>query len=338
VTQPQDPDLVSWRPRLAVAGVIGVVATLFAYNQLTGRELLASDFEYALRAAHRLLAGLDPYNDPSVGSDMPYPFDAQFPYPLVAAILAVPFTGFPSYVAGALFVGVISAFMAFAVARSGWWRLSIFLSPSYFVAASVANWPPLLVAAAFLPLLFPLARAKPALAAPILLNFPNLRGYLLAAGMVLFSLVLLPAWPILWLQSISGQEPGKYALPILMGPTILVLIGLIWYRYRPARLLVMLAFVPQHAFFYDQLLLWILPRTLLQSLAFSTVGWLAYLSWSLFDPTFDPWLALTPQGPGLDWTAPLFYLPALVIVLWQVFVDARARRRSPSLGVVAASS
>jgi hypothetical protein len=196
----------------------------------------------------------------------------------------------------------------------------------------------LLVAAAFLPLLFPLAIAKPALAAPILLNFPNLRGYLLAAGMVLFSLVLLPAWPILWLQSISGQEPGKYALPILMGPTILVLIGLIWYRYRPARLLVMLAFVPQHAFFYDQLLLWILPRTLLQSLAFSTVGWLAYLSWSLFDPTFDPWLALTPQGPGLDWTAPLFYLPALVIVLWQVFVDARARRRSPSLGVVAASS
>jgi hypothetical protein len=308
--------------------VIGVAATLFAYHQLTGRGLLASDFEYSLRAAHRLLAGLDPYNDPAVNADMPYPFDAQFPYPIFAAMLAVPFTGFPSsYVAGAVFVGVISAFMAFAVTRAGWWRLAIFLSPSYFVAASVANWPPLLVASAFIPLLFPLAIAKPSLQAPIMANYPNIRGFQLAAAMVVLSFIVLPNWPVLWLGSIAGQEAGKYALPILAGPAILVLVALVWWRQRPARLLVMLAFVPQHSFFYDQLLLWLIPKTLLQSLALSAVGWLAYFSWTRYDSSFNPFLAQTDGFVPMVWTAPAFYLPALGLVIWQQ-VGGKIRRRA----------
>ena len=68
-----------------------------------------------------------------------------------------------------------SALMAFAVTREGLWRLTLFLTPSFFAAASVANWSPLLVAAAFEPVLFPLAIAKPTLAAVVMLNFPNRR-------------------------------------------------------------------------------------------------------------------------------------------------------------------
>jgi hypothetical protein len=320
------PPVVPQRQRLLVAAVIGVVAMLFAYHQLTGRGLLASDFEYSLRAAHRLLDGLNPYHDPNAGVDFPYPYDAQFAYPLIAAIIAVPFTPFPSYVAGALFVGLISGLMAYGVTRYGWWRLVIFLSPSYFVAASVANWPPLLVASAFVPLLFPLAIAKPALEAPVMANYPNRRGFVLAAAMVVFSLVVLPSWPLLWLGSLADQHPGKYVPPIIMGPTVLVAFALLWWRHRPARLLVMLSLVPQHAFFYDQLLLWLLPRTLLQSLALSLVGWLAYFSWTLHDPNFDPFLALTPEIPTAAFTAPLFYLPALALVVWQEFQSVRQRR------------
>jgi hypothetical protein len=120
--------------------------------------------------------------------------------------------------------------------------------------------------------------------------------------------------------------PGKYAAPVFMGTTAVVLVAVVWWRQRSARLLVMLACIPQHAFFYDQLLLWLLPRTLGQSLALSVAGWAAYLSWSAYDSSFHPLLAQTSRGPGLDWTAPLLYLPALVIVGWQQLCDARRRR------------
>ena len=244
LNQPAERTKVPPRQRLVVAVIIGAVAAVFAYHQLTGRGWLASDFEFDLRAARRLLAGLDPYNDPSVGFGLPYPFDAQFPYPIFAALFAVPFTLLTSYAAGAIYVGVISALMAFAVTRGGWWRLTIFLSPCYFVAASVANWSPLLLATAFLPLLYPLAMVKPTLAAPIVANYPSALGYLLCVGVIVFSVLLFPSWPLLWLQSLAGQEIGKYTLPILMGPTVLVLIAAIWWRRRAARLLIMLACIP----------------------------------------------------------------------------------------------
>jgi hypothetical protein len=88
----------------------------------------------------------------------------------------------------------------------------------------------------------------------------------------------------------------------------------------------MLACVPQHAFFYDQLLLWLLPQTLRQSLALSLAGWGAYLAWLLVDPSFQPLLAKTDQGPSPEWTFPLFYLPALVMVAWQIMSKRRHER------------
>ncbi len=79
VAYQQLPATVAWRPRLGVAVFVGLLATLFAYHQLTGRGWLASDFEYSLRAARRLLEGLNPYTDPTSRPGLPYPFDAQFP-------------------------------------------------------------------------------------------------------------------------------------------------------------------------------------------------------------------------------------------------------------------
>lgn len=326
----EEPALVPWRPRLAVALLIGALAALFAYHQLVGRHWLASDFEYDLRAARRLLAGLDPYHDPSTRYGLPYPFDAQFPYPLFAAILAVPFTPFPSYIAGALYVGCLSAIMAFAVSRRGWWQLCIFLSPCYFVAASVANWSPLLVAAAFLPVLYPLAIVKPTMIAPVMANYPNARGFLLCLPMIAASLLIMPNWPHLWLASLGHQPGGKYLPPLLISvlihPMLLILLSALWWRKRPARMLLMLACIPQHPFFYDQLLLWLIPQTLRQSLTLSAAGWTTYILWFSSDPTGKPLLAYTLHGPGLNFTAPYFYLPALAIVIWQAFVDVRMKR------------
>ncbi len=93
----------------------------------------------------------------------------------------------------------------------------------------------------------------------------------------------------------------------------------------------MLACTPQHPFFYDQLLLWLIPENLRQSLTLSAATWVGYLAWALVDEGFQPLLAKTEQGPGLWWTAPLFYLPALAIVAWQV-VEKRARARALTRG------
>ena len=90
----------------------------------------------------------------------------------------------------------------------------------------------------------------------------------------------------------------------------------------------MLACIPQHAFFYDQLLLWLIPMTWRQSIGLSAAGWVAYFSWSLYDAGFDPFLAQTTHIPRLMWTAPMFYLPALCLVVWQQLAEARKRRQT----------
>lgn len=309
---------------MAIALAAFIFATALSYHQLTGRGLLASDFQYALRAALRLLAGGDPYDDPTTRYGLPYPFDARFPYPLNAALLAVPFTGLDPYFAGAVFVGIGSALMAFAVTRDSLWRLSFFLSPSYFVAASVANWSPIIVASAFLPSLYPLAIAKPHIALPVFITRPNARGYLLCLAMLALTLLVMPDWPVRWVRSLADQVPGKYAMPLAVPLVVPVAIALLWWRYAPARFLLMMAVTPQHPFFYDQLLLWLIPATLRQSLTLSAVTWLGYLSWSWWDGG-DVFLAYTPHGPSLEFTAPWYYLPALGLVAWQVRFEPLSR-------------
>jgi hypothetical protein len=329
----------SLRRRLVIASLIAVAAAGFALHQLSGRGLLASDFQYDLRAAHQLLAHGDPYADPhdiagteplaprvlpALPGSLPYPLDARFPYPLNAALLAIPFTVLDPYVAGAVYVGILAGLMAFALTREGYWRLAAFASPSYFVAASVANWSPLIVAAAFLPLLYPFAIAKPNIALPVLVTRPHRLGYVLCAGVLVLTIAVMPDWPLRWASSLASQVPGKYLVPLAVPLVLPVLLALFWWRHSPARFLLLMAITPQHPFFYDQLLLWLIPKTLAQSLALSAATWVGYLSWSWWDGG-DALLAFTPHGPSLDFTAPWWYLSALAVVAWQMRLEPLPR-------------
>jgi hypothetical protein len=307
---------------------IGLGAGLICYHQLAGRSLEASDFTYPLRAAHRLLAGLDVYADPAVGAGQPYPYEAQFPYPLPAALLALPFAWLRPCVAGAAFIGLSSALLAFACTRHGWQRLSIFLSPCYFVALSVAQWSPLAVAAAMLPALLPLALAKPNLAIPASAARPNLKAFLWCGLPLLAAEAASPGWISRWISSALTQPTGRYlppaVIPVLGPLALLATLALMWLahrgrdRFQMARLRVLLTclLVPQHAFFYDQLMLWLIPATLPQSLALSVSGWVAYLCW-FGQHGGEASLALTSQGPDLPWTVLSLYLPTLALTAWQ---------------------
>jgi hypothetical protein len=308
---------------------IGLAASLLSYHQLASRSLEASDFSYPLRAARRLIAGLDAYNDPTAGPGHAYPHEAQFPYPLPAALIALPFVALPPYAAGAAFIGLSSSLLAYGCTRQGWKCLGIFLSPSYFVALSVAQWSPLAVAAGLLPALLPLAIAKPNSAFPPALGRPRLQAWLWCGLPLLLAELASPGWIPRWLDSFSTQPAGRYLPPAtvpLVGPLALVAsLGMAIMAYqtpnrrRRTSLRVLLAtlVVPQHPFFYDQLTLWLVPETLGQSLILSASAWAAYLAW-FGQHGGVPSLALTAQGPDLAWTMVTFHLPALTLAAWQL--------------------
>jgi hypothetical protein len=298
------------RRRVLLALAIGTVSALICWLRLAERGQLAADFTWPWRAAQLLLQGENPYT--VIRPNGEYPFQTYFYYPLPAALAALPFAGLPPYAAGALFFGLRSGLLAYGVTRDGWSRLHIFLGAPYWIALAVVQWSPLMIAAALLPGLEALLLCKPNIGLPGFIYRPNWRGLAGMLAMLGLSLLVLPGWPLDWLEvtrSLKGHPPAALILPF--GP-LLLLAGLRW-RTPNGRLLLSLAVVPQLLFFYDQLLLWLIPASLAQGLALSGLSWVAYFAWRL--------TGLDPQS-GAILTQPtqlilaLVYLPALAMLLW----------------------
>ena len=99
--------------RVALAVALGALVGWDTHRRLTAHpELNALDFTYAWRAARHLVEGGNPY-DHMVHA--PYTQGGPFLYPLPAAIVAVPVARLPVATAGAVFIGVSVALMAFAM-------------------------------------------------------------------------------------------------------------------------------------------------------------------------------------------------------------------------------
>lgn len=224
----------------------------------------AGDFGYPLRAAQHLLAGRDPYAEMPAG---------EFLYPLPAALVAVPFAGFAPHYAGAAFVGVSSALLAYALAARGWWRLLALMSPAFLLSFSVANWPPLLVASALMPGLSWLAIAKPNLGLVAFAYQPRWAAVIGALAIAVVSLIWVPSWPASWLAHVSQQAISH--TPTFGWPLgIIGFTGLLRWRTPEGRLLAAFALVPVSVFPYDHLLLWLIPRTFREALLLTWTAWL----------------------------------------------------------------
>jgi len=77
--------------------------------------LLAKDFTTPYRAARALADGHNPYDViKPVGV---FPFDEKFLYPLPTAIATLPLERFNVYTAGAQFMGISAALLAFVITR-----------------------------------------------------------------------------------------------------------------------------------------------------------------------------------------------------------------------------
>lgn len=295
------------RKRLAAAIIIGTLCTFFCFLRLTYGSCMASqceagDFTWALRGAQQLLAGENPYHDPTLGSGNPYPRNDPLFYPLPALLVAMPFTPFPREIAGALFLGVSCGLLAFGLFRDGFEGWPIFLSSSFWFSFIAVQWSPLIVASALLPWLLPLCTVKPNIGAPVFATHMNWRSVLAAAVLLLASLLILPSWPLDWHHNSSQHT---IFMPLFWFPGFLVALAVLRWRARGAWLLLLMSIVPQRPL-YDQLPLWLVcgPRATRPMFVLSALSWISIFGW------------LAVPAWTVTWVVIGMYLPALGLVLW----------------------
>ena len=284
------------RLRICISAAIGVASAAFCYFLLLHFRQGAGDFNWAIHAAQRLLAGQNPYDTPLEQ------------YPLTAAVFALPFVALRPEIAGALFYGISSALLAFGLSRHGYHRLLAFLAYPYWGGLMVTQWSTLIFASAFFPLLLPATMAKPQLGLPVALTRLSRRGVIACVAVALFTLFALPNWPVLWLGQLKNYE---HFFPLLVLPGPLLALALWRYRDRDAWFLVLTAIMPQR-WFFDTFTLWLIPKSRREILFTAALSWGAGI-WR--------WYHVPHSFTEVGRVAVLFiYLPMLTVVLFRQFV------------------
>ncbi len=250
----------------------------------------AADFGWALRAAVDLLHRRNPYDTPLEQ------------YPMTAALLAVPFAWLTPAVAGGTFYGISSGILAFGLTRSGYHRLLVFLAYPYWAGLLTAQWPPLIMAAAFFPFALCFTLAKPQIGLPVALTNLSWRGVTGCLVLALTSIALMPSWPKLWLRQLGNYE---HFVPLLVFPGVVLLTALLRFRDQDAQLLLVAAIVPQR-WFFDPFILWLIPKTRRE------LVWTVFLSWF---PGIWRWNHVPHSFTEVGrWAVIFFYLPMLAII------------------------
>jgi hypothetical protein len=281
----------SLRRRILISAAIGLASGFYCWFLMAHFHQGAADFNWAIWAAQDLLAHRNPYQRPM-----------QL-YPIPSAIFGLPFVWMRPEAAGGAFYGISSALMAFGLSRYGYHRLLVFLAYPYWAGLLTVQWTPLILAGAFLPPLLPAALAKPQLGLPVLLTRATRRGLLACALVLALSFLILPRWPWLWAGNFHFY--ARF-IPLLIWPGPLLALALLRYRERDARLLLLMAIAPQR-WFYDMLILWLIPKSRRELCATVFISWAAGIwRWYYFPHSF------TQVGRC---AVIVFYLPMLVIVL-----------------------
>jgi hypothetical protein len=239
------------------------------------------------------------------------PFNSGLLYPLPAALVASPLANVRPEIAGAIFVGLSSALLAWGLLRDSPYRLPLFLRRTVRSGAILGQWSPLLTAAALMPSLQFLAAAKPTVGLAAWIYNPSRRGIIGGLILVAIAFLVLPSWLGDWLDVASGMNKYRGPATTLLGSFLLL--GLLRWRRREGRLFVAMSLIPQLPVFYDSLILWLIPSTLWRSVAFSAVSWVGYLAWyphhtsPAQNEIAFPWLVFTIYAPALGL---LLLLPA----------------------------
>ena len=208
---------------------------------------------------------------------------------------------------------ISSALLAFGLSREGYHRLLIFLAYPYWAGILTAQWPPLIMASAFFPFLLPATLAKPQIGLPVVLTHLSRRGVLACIAVLLLSLAIMPRWPMLWMANAGHYERF---IPLLVFPGWLLALALLRYSDRDALLLLLMAIMPQR-WFYDTLILWLIPKTR------RAIVWTVFFSWV---PGIWRWYHIPHSYVQVGrWTVCFIYLPMLVVVLSRFLTSRHIR-------------
>ena len=274
----------------------------FKVYSLAMRDTAPSDFTNVWYAARALLAGLNPYD--VIGPGLPYPFQFPFFYPLPAAIAVVPLAPFSDALARAMFMAISGTCFAWALMAHGYAPLLGMLSAATIVAVELVQWSPIMAAAVVLAPLGVLAVAKPTNGAAVFFARPSWWAVGGAIVLTLLAFVIRPSWLGEWLAKVLGAS--HFRTPLHHPGGVLALLALLRWRRPEARLLAALTCVPQSMILYEAVPLLLIPRTMLECVAFLVLSYVAQVGLVL---SGDDIIA------GGRWIVWLLYLPATVMVL-----------------------
>lgn len=292
------------RRRCLSAIAVGLAAAALSLT------LSVSDFDQLWMAAHAIRAGHDPYSalHGSLWRDLYYP--------LPAVLVALPATFLPRVVAHACFAGLGLGAAAYALSSRGWWALIGLASYPALDAAQLAQWSPYFVAAALLPHIEWIAVAKPTTGIATIASYALERplryiwlSVAVSASIVCACFVVQPDWLSRWL---AATRSAAHFAPLVVRPGgVLLLLALLRWRLAEARLLALLALVPQTIAPYEALLLTLVLRSRREALVFSLSSY-AMLP-------FLTRVVRTSLAARIDHDAPVLvlflYLPVLAMVL-----------------------
>lgn len=273
-----------------------------------------NDFLWYWLGAKALIHGQNPYLIIQPGGA--FHLDAPFVYPITTAFIALPFSAWlPPAWATMLFVGVSSALISWGITRKDFALLPIFGSAPFLWASASGQMSLLITAGALIPALSWVAAGKPNIGLAAFAYRPSRWAVTGSLLLIAVGLAVNHHWVSEWLTAVGTRSERDYGkgIPLLMTGGPLLLLALTRWRRPEARLLLVLACIPQTLMFYDQLLLWLIPKTRIQS---ATLGLLSIVGWQLgnaalpLDPTHG-------QAGAVYWPMVFAtcYMPALAMIM-----------------------
>lgn len=311
------------RHRLWLAGAIACVCAVFTWLQ--HRYLIAQhsapDSLYLWRAANCTLDGLNPWQDlscaPVRAADAAWSVRLVDPlyYPLPAVLVWMPFARLPFLVASTVFNTLGAFLFVLAVTRMALHRAWMCGSVPFMIAMRFGQWSPLLIGVAASPWLSGLLVTKPNLGLPLFAARPTWRAGIACAALLVLPTIAAPWWVGSWLHNVRSDlgRTAPHPVPLTMfsgaGALLLVLALLRW-RRPEARLLALMACVPQLPYWSDQLPLMLVGQTRREVQGMMLVTLLGFVAWIIMS---------RDTGDFVDTIRPYAivctYFPALALVL-----------------------
>ena len=300
------------RTRLLVALAIGAAAAAMHYFG-PGRRGSLSDFSILWFGSRILSSGGNPYATvgPHNVIDLPSPVF----YPAPALVAMMPFTVIPVQAAGAIFIFISSALLAFGATHDGWHRLPIFPSVAFMTTARLGQVSALMCAALFIPAVAIFSVIKPQASIPILGASRKPREWIIAVAggflLAAVSFVLLPQWPREWWNTLATAD--YFRPPIATLPGALITLVLLRWRRPEAWLIFLAACLPQTWYPYNGLILLTVAITYREASVLSLVssfGWLITYAWFVGE-----WRAPDTREVMQNVLIAFGYLPAVIMVL-----------------------